>query len=362
VSGHRRRAGRHARPGSRLRHLIVPLILVVLATVAGIGWAVALTSNRDSATSAAAVTARPADATAAPTTITPTTMATPPPHSTRATLTSALTSTTMSPSTTQSRRASLLQQTMLRPNGVAAQMDVDMGGAGGGNCASDYAPYQVQKPTIGIGAGDDPSVTEAWIGTPVRICLLRFTVGTPVQVTIRSPTGQVERLTAPAPPCAGVDCTTQTAWGPLPGDRLGAYDVTATQENVSAKAKIVVEPTGEPSLMIIGSTSDEETRVTVEPGTTVGIAVAGFAPRRSVGLLFYYTPSFNSYPKGLQFRASTTVMIDTTGGAVFWLRTSRADPLGCYLVNTWPPLRAGITDPGFLWASQSSWHQFCLQH
>jgi hypothetical protein len=339
---------------------MVPLVLVVLATVAGIGWARALTSNRDKATSAAAIPARSAAATSAPTTITPTTTA-PPSQTTHAIVVPESTSTTMSPSTTQSRRPSLLQRTMVRPTGVAAQMDVDIGGAGGESCSSLYGHLNVRKPTIGVG-GEDPSVTEALIGSPVRICLLRFSVGTPIQVTIRSPTGRLERLTAPAPPCDGADCTTETAWGPLPGYQLGTYDVTAAQDDVSVKAKIVVEPAREPSLMVIGSTTDEETRVTVRPGTPVGIAIAGFAPRRSVGLLFYYTPSFDSYPKGLRFRASTTVTTDATGGAIFWLRTSPTDPLGCYLVNTWPPLRAGLSpDPRSLWASQSSWHQFCLQ-
>jgi hypothetical protein len=277
---------------------------------------------------------------------------------------SASTSTTMASSTTQPRRTSLLQQTMARPNGVAAQMNADFGGAGGESCSSYYEPYHVRKPTIGIGGGDDPSVATTWTATPVRICLLRFNPGPPIQVTIRSPTGRLERLTAPAPPCEAADCTTQTAWGPLPGESLGRYEVTAVQVDRSAKATIIVEAAHEPSLMVIGSAGDveEEVRVTVRPGTPIGIAIAGFHPRRSVGLLFYYTPSFDPYPQGLRFRASTTVTTDASGGAVFWLRTSPTDPLGCYLVNTWPPLRAGwSTDPRAVWASQSSSHQFCLQ-
>jgi hypothetical protein len=358
VSDHRRHAGRHARSGFRLQRLLAPLVLVVLVTVAGIGWALALTSNHEGATNQAAVTSRPADPTVAPTTITPTTVVALP-SSTHSTVASTRTSTATSSSTTQSRTTSLLQGTMARPNGVAAQMNVDFGGADSIPCWGIYE-HQPEKPTIAVNGRTDPSVTAASIASPIQICLFRFDAGRPVQVTIRSPAGREERLTAP-PPCAAVDCTTETAWGPLPGDPLGDYDVTAVQPDRSAKAKIIVEAAHGRSLMVIGSTTNEVTRLTVRPGTPIGIAIAGFLPRQSIGLLFYYTPSFEVFPKGLRFQASTTATTDASGGAVVWLATSPTDPLGCYLVNTLPPLRTGTTDPRALWASQSSWEQFCLQ-
>jgi hypothetical protein len=85
---------------------------------------------------------------------------------------------------------------MARPNGVAAQMNVDFGGADSIPCWGIY-DHQPEKPTIAVNARTDPSVTVASITSPVQICLFRFSPGRPIQVTIRSPAGRVERLTAP---------------------------------------------------------------------------------------------------------------------------------------------------------------------
>jgi hypothetical protein len=253
---------------------------------------------------------------------------------------------------------SLLQQDLARPNGVAALMDVDFGGADAPAC-SEFS-NDVQTPTIWVGGGDNPTVTSLEIASPLKICLLRFRSGTPIEVTIRSPTGRLDRSTAPAP-CPGGDCASEVDWAALPGEPLGDYEVTAVQGSLSAHAKIIVERSREPNLMVIGGVTDEQRRVTVQPGQTIGIAIAGFQPRQSISLLFYHTPNFAPYPDNLRFRAWTPVETDASGAAIFQLRTVPSDPQGCYVVNTWPPLRAGETDPRFLWASQSSWHQFCLR-
>jgi hypothetical protein len=249
-------------------------------------------------------------------------------------------------------------------------MDLDFGAGGDEDYCSNVYP-EARKPTIGIGSGDDPSVTTLRIATPLPICLVRFNPGAPIQVTIRSPAGRLKQMTAPAPSCGAAGCTSQTAWAALPGDPLGRYDMTAVQGNLSAKARITVKAADGPRLMVIGSMGDDlTTRITVRPGTTIGIALAGLRPRRSIGLLFYYTPSFKFggeiSAKGLQFQASTTVSIDASGGAIFRLRTSPTDRRGCYAVNTWPPLRA-LQDrlsppyPLYVWTTSQSSHQFCLQ-
>jgi hypothetical protein len=357
MSDHRRYRGRHAQPRSQLRRLTVPLLVIALATGAGIGWAMALTSDHGGPTSST-VTARSADPTNAPTTaatLAPTTTAAPP-RSTHTTMASTSTFTTLRPSTTQPRTVSLLQQGPARPHNVAALMDVDTGGADGFACWEELD--QVRTPTVWPGNGQNP--TRVAIAEPLRICLLRFRTGTPIQVTIRSRTGRLDRSIAP-PPCSGQQCASEVHWAALPGDPLGVYQVTAVQGGLRAHGRIVVEQWREPRLMVIGGVIDEDQRVTVRPGRTVGIAIAGFRPHRSIGLLFFYTTNLDPYPKRLRFRAWTPVETDASGAAVFHLRTAPSDPRGCYVVNTWPPLRAGETNARYLWASQSSWHQFCLR-
>ena len=325
----------------------------------------ALTSDRGGATSST-VTARSADPTGTPTTeatraptttatLAPTTTAAPP-RSTHTT-TSASTSTTLRPSTTQPQK-SLLQQGLARPHNVAALMDVDEGGADGFACWEELDG--VRTPTVWFGGEGDPTVTRVAMASPLRICLLRFRAGTPIQVTIRSPSGRLDRSTAP-PPCSGQQCASEVHWAALPGDPLGDYQVTAVQGDVTAHGRIIVEKSDEPRLMVVGGVIYEDQRVTVRPGRTVGIAIAGFQPHRSIGLLFYHTPNLDPYPQDLRFRAWTPVKTDASGAAVFQLRTAPSDPPGCYVVNTRPPLRAGETDPRYLWASQSGWHQFCLR-
>jgi hypothetical protein len=352
VSDQRRYRGRHARSGFRPGWLLAPLLVVALAIGVG-GALLARAGGRVGP-------ARPAaDSTVAPTTsatVAPTTSA-PPPRSSRTT-SATRNSTTLAPTTTRPQ-GSLLQLGAARPRGVAALMDVDQGGASDSPCSEFNA--EVQVPTVWVGGGPQPTVTSLGIASPLRMCLLRFASTTPITVTIRAPTGRVERRTAPAP-CPGEDCASQVDWAARPGIPLGNYDVTAVQGDLEARATVSVEPAREPSLLVIGGVTDEEQRVTVRRGATVGIAIGGFRPRQSVGLLFYHTPSQARQPKDLRFRAWTTVRTDAGGAAVLRLRTSQGDPPGCYVANTWPPLRAGFaTEPSELWATQSSWHQFCLR-
>jgi hypothetical protein len=255
---------------------------------------------------------------------------------------------------------------MARPKGVAALMDLDSGaGPGDEDC---YAYGEKQKPTIAIG-DPDPSVTELRIGTPLTICLLGFRPNAAIGVTVKSPTGSADNLTAPAPDCPA-RCYSWTGWAALPGDPLGRYDVTAVQGNLSARGKITVLPANEPSLMVLDHPGGLE-RLTVHPGATIGILLTGFGPYQDIGLLFYYTPSFQVSGgeigvKGLRFRGSTTVTTNGSGTTTFWLKTSPTDLRGCYAVNTWPPLVAlqqhlNPPYPPGVWFSQHNWEQFCLQ-
>jgi hypothetical protein len=356
----------------------VPLVLVALAIGGGIVWALPRTGNPGGPTSSTAVTEGPTDPTAtrptaasrtaAASTTAPATTAE---HtrSTRTTGASTSTLTTRSPSVTPARSTPLLQQPMARPKGVAALMDLDSGA--GGNDGDCYAYPEEQKPTIAIGSPGDPhpNVTDLRIGTPLTICLLGFSPDAAIEVTVESPAGSADNLTAPAPDCPA-GCYSWTGWAAIPGDSLGRYDVTAVQGDLSAKGEITVLPADEPSLMILDSPGGVE-RLTVHPGTTIGILLAGFDPHQDIGLLFYYTPSFQpgggeNSVKGLRFRGSTTVTTNGGGTTIFWLKTSPTDLRGCYAVNTWPPLVAlqqhlNPPYPPWVWISNHNWEQFCLK-
>jgi hypothetical protein len=376
VSDHRRHAGWDARSRSRLRRLIVPLVLVAVVVGGGIVWARARTSDPGGVTSATAVTAGSTDPTAVSRTAGASTTAattpattTVPARSTRTAGASTSTLTTKSPSVTRPRFTPLLQQPMARPKGVAALMDLDSGAGGADGDCFEYP--EEQKPTIAIGepGGPDPSVTGLRIGTPLTICLLGFRPDAAIEVTVESAAGSADYLTAPAPDCLA-GCYSWTGWAALPGVPLGRYDVAAVQGDLSAKGEITVLPANEPSLMVLDHPGGL-TRLTVRPGETIGIVLAGFGPYQDIGLLFYYTPSFQVSGgeigvKGLRFRGSTTVTTNGTGSTTFWLETSPTDLRGCYAVNTWPPLVAlqrhlNPPYPPWVWISQHNWEQFCLQ-
>ena len=246
-------------------------------------------------------------------------------------------------------------------------MDVGFGaGPGDEDYCRDNFP-KARRPTIAMGFEADPSITTVEVAQPLSICLLGFSADAPIQVTIRYPGGHLERITAPKPTCNAAYCTSEAAWAALPGHALGRYGVTAVQGKRSATGRITVNAAELPVLMVIGSTGDIETRFTARPGTTIGIALAGWGSRRSTDLLFYYTPSFKWCAESctrMRFRAATTVTINA-GGAIYWLRTSPTDPPGCYGVNTMPPLEAlwagsGPPYPQVL-TSMSNAHQFCLR-
>jgi hypothetical protein len=366
-----------SRSRSRPRRTVL-LVLVLLAIGGGIGWGMLGTGDRSGATNSTAATAGRADPGAA-STITaassgpdggPTTTG----ASRRSTHTtvasgSATTSMTTPSSVTPPSFAPLLQQPTTRPEGVAALMDLEFGAGDGEEYCAGYP--EPGTPTVAIGSGDNPSVTTLQVATALPICLLGFQPGTEIEVTIQSTLGLDEGWIAPAPSCGASGCTSLTAWAAIPGSTLGRYDLTAVQGDLSAKGRIALVAADGPRLMVIGSTGNDLTaRVTVQPGTTIGIALAGFAPNQSIGLLFYYTPSFDFggeiSAKGLVFRGATTVTIDDGGGAVFWLETSTTDSIGCYAVNTWPPLRAleqrlNPPYPREVWISGNSSEQFCLK-
>jgi hypothetical protein len=218
-----------------------------------------------------------------------------------------------------------------------------------------------------MGTEDDPSIATVEVAQPLTICLLGFSASAPIQVTVRHTGGRLERITAPTPTCKATDCTSEAYWAALPGHALGRYGVTAVQGKLTATGRITVKAAELPGLMVIGTTG-ETIRYTARPGTTIGIALAGLGSRRSIDLMFYYTPSFKLCAEictTMQFRAATTVALDASGGATFRLRTSPADPLGCYGVNTMPPLEALWAGSGppypRVWTSTSNAHQFCLR-
>jgi hypothetical protein len=233
-------------------------------------------------------------------------------------------------------------------------MDADFGGADTDPC-EEYEGV-TSGPTVGVGDRNAPSSGTLEIGVPRIVCLLEFEPGAPVKVTFVAPDGRRQSLAAP--PCENRLCTSAVSWAAPLGAAPGPYAVTARQGRLVAEATLTVVPAAERRLMVEGSVWSEGVRVTVRVGATLRIALAGFDPGRLVQLLVFHTPSREQYPKDVPFLTRIPVRVDADGTAIYPLRTTTGDPLGCYVLNTWPPLPDHRGDG--VWVTLDGWEQFCL--
>jgi hypothetical protein len=353
---------RPSMPGRRWWRASRPL-LVIIAIAVLVGVIVGIAAGRVASRRPVAAPSPPAAPTqpsrpAPSTSIIPTTISRDPPTSTSTTVSSS----TRSSTTLATRKAPakldtpILQQRQSVPDGVLAQMESSIGGAGGEFfCAPEFGMDvfgRPREPTIAIGTAQRPNFAVLEVAAPIQLCLWRFEAGHSIQVNVRYPNGRVVKLIgySPESPCHDDICYSHVNWAAVSGDPFGDYEITAIQGQLRAVGTVRVVPATDRRILVVGNGIDEGQYQTFKRGQMIRVAAAGYQPHGSVQLLIYYTTEreLQRSMGELRFRTWVQLRTDPQGGAVYNLRTTAGDPPGCYALDTHPaPQFTGrFEDPG----------------
>lgn len=214
----------------------------------------------------------------------------------------------VSTSTTVDPAEGALQRRDAPPEGVKEQLDF-------------FATYVGPEASCSRLDGRQPavvvSVPNAAVATAFAICLPGFAPEQPVQADVRSPDGEVRRLTASE--YTFPEQIAYTTWTTVPGDALGTYRVTATQGRLAAKGTFTVRPATDPSSVAIEPTTGPQ-------GTTFRFGFAGFGEGSVVDTYLYRNEGKGRHG----YLTAIPVTMDDDGQAVLSIPTSADDPKGAY--------------------------------
>src|SRR5581483_5761096 len=174
-------------------------------------------------------------------------------------------------------------------------------------------------------------------GAPLGLRFPGLAPGRDLAVQVTPPGGAPQQATVPT----GADGLAQWDWISQPGDPLGAYVVSATQDDRQVSGVFVVRQTTSPQVMTLldgGPASARYSAPTAVPGGAFRVVLSGFAPGQPVPLRLYRV-----FGGTALFAADLgAVPADERGAASYTLRTAAGDPEGDYLVVTEPR----VTGPG----------------
>src|SRR5581483_8618712 len=177
----------------------------------------------------------------------------------------------------------------------------------------------------------------AGAGEPLGLRFPGLAPGRDLAVQVTPPGGAPQQATVPT----GADGLAQWDWISQPGDPLGAYVVSATQDDRQVSGVFVVRQTTSPQVMTLldgGPASARYSAPTAVPGGAFRVVLSGFAPGQPVPLRLYRV-----FGGTALFAADLgAVPADERGAASYTLRTAAGDPEGDYLVVTEPR----VTGPG----------------
>ncbi|HLH23164.1 MAG TPA: hypothetical protein VK066_11615 [Chloroflexota bacterium] len=132
-------------------------------------------------------------------------------------------------------------------------------------------------------------------------------------------------------------------WISQPSDPLGAYTVSATQDDRQVSGVFVVRQAASPQIMTLldsGPAGPVYGSPTGGPGTAFRVVLSGFAPGQPVPLRAY-----RAFGDTYLFAADLgAVPADDRGAAAYTLRTAAGDPEGDYLIVSAPR----VAGPGVL--------------
>lgn len=204
---------------------------------------------------------------------------------------------------------------------------------------------RAETPTVlmGTSQGSDSTVVE--VAEPVQLCLWHFAAGEPIHVSVRSPDGRVTTSVGHPPgdlPCLSDNCYSHVNWAAVPGDPLGDYEITAVQGPLRATATVRVVPATMRRLLVVGNGIDQGQYTTFRRGATIQVAAAGYSSTSEVQLSIYYTheQALQLNVPELRFLTWVQLRMDSSGGAVYGLRTAAGDRPGCYALDTSPRTQA----------------------
>ncbi len=202
---------------------------------------------------------------------------------------------------------SLLQRRDAPPSGIRSQFEFFQ--EGNGFCR-------------GLPSGPPRALVEVnpvEIGQFFAICFPDFVKHRPVNAEVTLPNGDVRRSLVTDIDTDGV---AYWAWSALPGDPLGAYGVSATQDAVRGTGTFTVNRASRPGILVppphLGP-----------PGTTFRLAIFGFEPNEMVPVYVYRTGT-NGGGGLYDFVTTLSVPVDAEGQAIYELRTRADDPRGTY--------------------------------
>jgi hypothetical protein len=209
------------------------------------------------------------------------------------------------------RPGDLLDQSDPRPDGVAAQLRIFLGGVSDGDCGVDDGsgpPRIVVSPD-----GEIPS--------PLFACVFGFDPTEPLLVTLTRADGAAEATTVPGP---GAGTAFVVNLMLRPGWPTGTYGLAVRQGRRAVNAVVAVRRVALPTIWF--ATPD------VVAGGDNALYLGGYPPGRSVTLYLYGS----AHRVDMQpYRTSVTTPIDERGEGQLLIHT-RPRHAGCYGVTSVP--------------------------
>jgi hypothetical protein len=161
-----------------------------------------------------------------------------------------------------------------------------------------------------------------YVGDDFRLCFDGFDRASPLDVTIRTPSGRtLRRRVIPHPDEPGPSLSQN----PMPGVELGAYRAIAAQGNprqgrLTARATWHVRLAPGPAIRVHETGRDHR---------KVSIIVVGMRPRQRVALHFYRKrePHYTS-----DYITSIGLRADRRGELLYRVGVAHPEPIGCYVV------------------------------
>jgi hypothetical protein len=205
----------------------------------------------------------------------------------------------------------LLDQSGTRPDGVAAQLRIFLGGVGDGDCGDDdgSGPPQI----LVSPQGEIPS--------PVFACVRGFDPTAPLLVTLTRADGATESTTVPGP---GPGIAFVVSLMLRPGWPTGTYRLTVQQGHREVNAVLAVGLVTLPTLWFAAPD--------VVAGDDNALYLGGYPPGRPVTLYLYGS----SHRRDTQpYRTSFTTRMDERGEGQVLFHTGPGQA-GCYGVTSMP--------------------------
>lgn len=252
--------------------------------------------------------------------------------------------TTVAPSTTDTTAPAGTLSLLQRRDAPLAEVASILGFYAGGSdrhpdCTEVFRPKESDPPAVAV---PGPEARTRWdtgdtrIGFSSAICVSNFRAGPPIRLVVRGPRGVVIDQSL-CSPCSGA--LHSIPWSSFPGDSVGNYTVTASQENTEVGGVFRLLHGTSPILYV--DKSPGRGVDAISPGSTIRVGLSGYPPNAAVAVdMFHHSSAGEWYVTSLEART------DSDGEWVTSIATLPDDPLGCYTFATRPPVGSSSRSAG----------------